>query len=45
LFAGVQVTFCSLREFMTIKPKNGTGLNISNFSIKVFFTLSKETLE
>ena len=41
----VLVTFCSLREFMMRKLKNGTGLNTLNFNIKVFFTLSKVTSE
>ena len=41
----VLATFCSSREFMTRKLKNGIGKNISNFNIKVFFTLSKVTSE
>lgn len=45
LFAEVLVTFCSSREFMMRKPNNGTGPNTLNFNTKVFFTLSKETLE
>ena len=45
LLQEVPETSCSSREFMTRRLKNGTGQNILNFNIRVYYISSKVTLE